>query len=383
MTMYAHTAQGEAGPMRRPRGHSADRDVAAQVALLHNAIAQHSKVLAPLLVNTSSCSDQPDQVLQPGQCLLFDTDALAERLASLKSKDEKALETELKKAKKLGATRRLATPPSAAAINDLARSFPHFDAVVETVRQRAALAELTPGRVFGLPPILLAGSPGVGKTAFCEALARCLGLPTRRVDLATSTAGFVLSGSHSSWSSARPGAVWQLLQSPTASGLLLLDEIDKACSGNYPPVGPLYALLEPSSARHFMDECVELEMDASHLMAFATCNDSEQVEGALRSRFTEFVIPEPSPEQMKAVAASVYRTRRRQSAWGTVFPEELDPGAVEKLVACTPRQVAGLLEAAAAHAASQRRACIDAIDIEYASSTQQRRNPNARRVGFV
>ena len=383
MTMYAHATQGDATPMRRLRSQSANRDMAAQVTLLRNAIAQHSRVLAPLLVSTGSCSDQPDQVAQPGQCLLFDSDALAERLASLKGKEEKALETELKKAKKLGAARRLATPPSAAAIDDLARSFPHFDAVVELVRQRAALAELTPGRVFSLPPILLAGSPGVGKTAFCEAMARCMGQPTRRVDLAAATASFVLAGSHSSWSSARPGAVWQLLQAPTAAGLLLLDEVDKACAGNYPPTGPLYALLEPSSARHFMDECIELEVDASHLMTLATCNTPEQIEGALRSRFVEFVIPEPSRDQMQAIAVSVYRTRRRQSAWGAVFPEELEPGAVEKLTACTPRQVAGLLEAAAAHAALQRRPCIDATDIEYARSTQERRNPHTRRVGFV
>lgn len=383
MTMYAHSTEGDAAHMRRPRGHSANSDMAAQVALLRNAIAKHSRALAPLLVSTGSCSDQPDLVAQPGQCLLFDSDALTDRLASLKSKDERPLESELKKAKKLGAARRLATPPHAAAIDDLARSFPHFGAVVELVRQRAALAELTPGRVFSLPPILLAGYPGVGKTAFCEALARCMRLPTRRVDLAAATASFVLAGSHSSWSSARPGAVWQLLQSPTAAGLLLLDELDKACAGNYPPTGPLYALLEPSSARHFMDECVELEVDASHLMTLATCNDAEQIEGALRSRFTEFVIAEPSRDQMQAIAASVYRTRRRQSAWGAVFPEELEPGAVEQLTACTPRQVAGLLEAAAAHAASQRRACIDATDIEYARATQQRRNHNARRVGFV
>ena len=117
------------------------------------------------------------------------------------------------------------------------------------MRQRASLAQITPGRVYTLPPILLAGDAGVGKTAFAEAVARSLGLPVRRVDMASSTASFVLSGSHSSWASARPGAVWALLHGSASSGVMLVDEIDKAADSNHPPLGPLYKLLEPSTAK--------------------------------------------------------------------------------------------------------------------------------------
>lgn len=358
---------------------SADRDLAAQIVMLRSTISRHDGELNRLLAST--CSGE--ETIAPGECRLFDMDAIDLRLALFKNNLDRALEGELKKAKKLGAVRKLATPPAAFDVEQMSRSFPHFEPVIELVRQRAALAEITPGRIFTLPPILLSGSPGVGKTAFCEALARCLGVPTRRVDMATTTAGFLLSGSHSSWSSARPGAVWSLLQSPFACGLLLLDELDKACSGNYPPIGPLYGLLERSSATHFADEYIEVEIDASHVLAFATCNDIEQVEGALRSRFAEFEIPEPTPPQMLDIARSVYRNRHHQSAWGSVFPDELDSQVAERLTACTPREVAGLLEDAVAHAASKRRRHIEVADIEYAQMARQQRSPQHRHIGFI
>lgn len=366
-------------PQRQCMG-PADRDLAMQVTMLRDTIRRKAPMLEPLLAKPGTGNAQPQQ---PGKCTLFNVAALEDRLASLQHREDRAVENELQRAKKIGPTRMLAMPPGVAAIAHLAASFPHFAAVIELVRQRAALADVSPGRVFALPPILLAGDPGVGKTAFCEALAGVLGLPTRRADMASATAGFVLSGSHSSWASARPGAVWSLLQSPMAAGMLLLDELDKASNGNYPALGPLYTLLEPSSARHFSDECIDLEVDASHVMTVATCNDADRIEAALRSRFTEFVIPAPDSSQMLAIARSVYRTRRQQSAWGEVFPEELNLDAAAELTACTPRQVGGLLEAAVAHAASEQRLTIEPADIQYARTKQQQRKPAARRVGFL
>ncbi|MBP6902111.1 MAG: AAA family ATPase [Burkholderiaceae bacterium] len=362
--------------VRRP-----DRDMALQLAMLRTAISRHAAELAPLLVTDAAAGRVASA--QHGQCLLFKDKALEHRLASLKGQGEKLLEAELKKALQLGAVRMLATPPSPDALDQLTAAFPHFGPVLELVRQRAALAEITPGRVFSLPAILLAGEPGVGKTAFCEALASALKLPTRRVDMAAATAGFVLSGSHASWASGRPGAIWSLLQSPSAAGLLLLDEIDKACDGNYPPVGPLYALLERSSAGHFMDECIEIEVDASNLMVLATCNDASKIESALRSRFTEFEIASPEPEQMVAIARSVYRTLRQRAAWGSAFPEELDLRAAEELSDCTPRQMAAILESAVAHAAAAGRKRIEPAGIRYALAMRQSPTTSRRRVGFI
>ena len=359
---------------------AADRDVAMQVSLLQQAIGRHQEELAAFLPRSGYDSDV---ALRPGEYLLYSDQAMLARLEGAKKGSEKSLETEIKRARQVGALRRMVKAPSSADLARLAQDHPNFEPVIELMRQRASLARVTPGRVYTLPPILLAGGAGVGKTAFAEAIARSLGLPVRRVDMASNTASFVLSGSHSSWASARPGAVWALLHGSASSGVMLVDEIDKAADSNHPPLGPLYKLLEPSSAKTFMDEFVEVEIDASHLCWVATCNDPDRIEPALRSRYREFVIEAPTKAQMVAITQSVYRERRRNAPWGSVFPEQLATDVTEAMSVCTPRELAALIEAAAAHAASFNRTSILAEDVEAARTVNNRQGRQLRRLGFI
>jgi ATP-dependent Lon protease len=360
----------------------ADRDMATQVHLLRDAIARHSVELDLLLAGTATCST--DQVeMRPDQVRLYDTEVLAARLEWAKDAAQRSLEAELTKTTALGPVRQLATCPPSQALDRLEEQFPHFAQVISLVRQRAALAAVTPMRVFSMPPILLAGSPGLGKTAFSEALSATLGVPVARVDMASASAAFVLAGSHSSWANSRAGAVWALLQSPMASGVMLVDELDKATDGNHPPAGPLYRLLEPASARQFADEYVEVAIDASRLMWIATCNDPDKLEPALRSRFVEFTVPAPSGSQMSAIAQSVYMARRAQATWGAAFAEQLDDEVTALFSACTPRQLARLIESAAAYAASACRTSIQRQDVEAAFGAVDHRAAHRHRIGFI
>lgn len=359
---------------------AADRDMAMQVSLLKRAIGRYQSELKEYLPGSEQASDAP---LKPGEYRLYNDEDMAARLESAKKGSERLLQNEIGKAQKLGAVRRMPTAPSWSALDELSKDFPHFEPVIALLRQRTALALVTPGRAFTLPPILMMGAGGVGKTAFAEATAKLLGMPTRRVDMGSNTASFTLSGSHSSWSSARPGAVWTLLHESQSAGVLLVDEIDKATHSNYPPLGPLYTLLEPSSARAYADEYVEVEINASYLIWMATCNHAEQIEPALRSRFREFLIEAPTAEQMRAVAQSVYRERRRHAPWGKVFPHQLDDAVTEAMSACTPRELVALIEAAAACAASSHRTFITAQDVDAVRAAQHRPSRQTQRLGFL
>lgn len=364
----------------RQKRMAADRDMAMQVSLLKQAIRQHQGELTEFLPRTG---DRADETLRAGEYRLFKDESMAARLASAKKGAERLLENEISKARKAGSVRKMPKAPSMAALDALSKDFPHFQHVIDVLKQRTALAHVTPGTVYTLPPILLVGDGGVGKTAFAESVAKLLALPTRRVDMGAATASFMLAGSHSSWNSAKPGSVWTLLHDSPSSGMILVDEIDKAADGNYPPIGPLYTLLEPSSARTFSDEYMEIEIDASHIIWMATCNDPSKIEHALRSRFHEFVIEAPTHEQMKAVAQSVYRERRKHAAWGKVFTDQLDASVAEAMSACTPRELAALIESAAAHAATCLRKHILVEDLEAAQAIQQRQSRQSRRLGFL
>ena len=358
-------------------GRAADRDLAQQLDAIAESLARHRPVLNELLPDTTSydCGAVP-----PGHCALFDVDVLAKRKLRARRAKEDHVVAELDKAAELGVVRSLATAPALAKLHALQADFPHFAPAVELMRQRCALAKVTPGQTFAMPPILLSGPPGVGKTAFAEAVAECLGLPFRRVDIASSTAGFVLAGSHSTWQGGKPGVVWELLQARTAASVLLLDEIDKAADSRYPVLGPLYVLLERNSARNFADEYIDMPVDASHLTWLATCNRPDLLDGALHSRFVEFEIPMPTADQMVAIARSVYRRMRSAAPWAAAFDPELPDAVIDVLTAATPRQLIRLLEDAHARAAGRRRCWLHPDDFIMSRDSAQ---CGARRIGFI
>ena len=212
-------------PMTRRCTRAADRDLAEQLRAIGHSLSQHRQDLDALLPDMAA--GDPGAV-PAGHCELFDPDALTERKRAARRAGENLVLLELERAETLGVVRSLASMPNRRKLEALRRDYPHFGAVVDLIEMRCALARLSLGRALSMPPLLLSGPPGVGKTAFADASADCLGLPLRRVDIASSTAGFVIAGSHSSWAASRPGVVWSLLQSKMAAGVLMLDEIDKA-----------------------------------------------------------------------------------------------------------------------------------------------------------
>ncbi len=365
--------------MHQPFHHTrrADRDAAQQVAAVAATMRAHETELIPFLPIHGWQDGRSD--LPAGHIRLFDRVVLDARLEEARRSKERVMQAELERAMKLGDIRRLASAPSPLALKLLATDFPHFSEVLDLIRQRSHLARMLPGQVFSLPPILLAGSAGVGKTAFAEAMARCLNQNIKRLDVAAATAGFALAGAHETWSDARHGAVWSLLQAPTASGVLLLDEVDKAAESNFPVLGALYSLLEPVSAHRFTDEYMQVPVDASNLLVVATCNSPELIEPALLSRFRVVHVPAPSQQQMPAIARSVYRQLRSGRPWGTLFPEELPQAVIERLSSCTPRELSRLLEDAVGRAASAGRQCLLAEDIPNETATTTAKP----RLGFI
>ena len=366
------THQGKAKP-GHPR--AADRDLGQQLKAIADSLAKHPPALEEAPPNTVPDSAN---VVRPRQCTLYDREALTARKLRAHRADERLVVHEIEKAEKLGVMRSLATAPEAAKLRSLEEDFPHFAEIVDLMRQRCVLARVTPGQTFTLPPLLLSGPPGVGKTAFAEAVAECLGMPFRRVDIASTTAGFALAGLHATWQGAKPGAVWDLLQAPSAANVLMLEEIDKAADSRYPVLGPLYSLLERSSAKHFTDEFMDISVDASNLMWIATCNRPDHLDRALHSRFVEFEIPVPTTEQMAAITRSVYRRMRSTAPWAAAFEPELPDVVIDLLSVATPRELIRLLENAHARAAARRSSRLQPEDFDHEPFRR-----GGRRIGFM
>ncbi len=210
-----------------------------------------------------------------------------------------------------GPNRRVGVARSIEAVLALERSHPHFSEVIQFVADRVAMQKLS-RRPVRLPPMMLFGPPGVGKTHFCEALAAVLHVPVRRHPMDQAETSSALSGSDLSWGNTRFGLVFELLAlGDHANPVVILDELDKAgrnysSSGSLTsPTSVLHSLLEPVSALRVRDISVDIELDASLITWIATANYPWLVAPTLRSRLKEFLIQMPTAEQSLLVATSV------------------------------------------------------------------------------
>jgi ATP-dependent Lon protease len=262
----------------------------------------------------------------------------------------------------------LATLPGdiTAQLEQLRLAFPNFSEVVDFYQQQFALSQLSDREIFSANPVLLAGPPGVGKTAFCNALAKLVCTHFELVSLSGMTAGFVLGGMSSGWAEGKPGRVVEsLARSRCANPLIVCDELDK-CGGDkrYDPLGPLYQLLEKETAAAFVDEALEVATDCSRIVWVGTANRLEVLPEPILSRFTLIEVQRPTPSQMEQVLRSIYQKIRQNQPWGEQFNEVLAPSVVNKIIdsGLEPRLIQRELIAACGKAAlrnADRHAPID------------------------
>lgn len=214
------------------------------------------------------------------------------------------------KLKKLGSFRRVgnlrAVDRALDELRGLRSQQPHFGEVIDLIEGQFLMAREL-GHPVRLPPLLLAGAPGVGKTHFTLDLARALERPIQRHSFDASHTGDALTGTDRHWANTEPGLVFNAVcLSDRADPIVLLDEIDKTTayrSSN--PLAPLHSLLEPVTATAVQDISAGITFDASHVFWVATANDLQNVPAPIQSRFRIFHIQAPTAEQAIELAQTV------------------------------------------------------------------------------
>ncbi|WP_298445580.1 AAA family ATPase [Ferrimicrobium sp.] len=233
------------------------------------------------------------------------------------------------------------------ALLGLADANPHFRPVIEYIAEAIKLAS-DHNRPLALPPILLLGAPGIGKTYIVNQIKQVLGVVVRSLALDNLQLGSTLAGADSLWGNSHPGVVFDaLINGDHISPIIVLDEIDKA-SPNLTygdSLGSLHTLLEPESARSFTDGWFSLPIDASSLIWFATANNLDRLDPPLRSRFTVFEIPLPDAPMRGFITSSLVN-RLMETYPGIEFTEE----ALALVEGLSSRQQIRVLTAAIARA---------------------------------
>ncbi|MDO8767501.1 MAG: AAA family ATPase [Burkholderiaceae bacterium] len=254
-----------------------------------------------------------------------------------------------------GVLRDIAMPDNVlATLDELRFGQPHFGAVIDLIQGQLLLASRT-GKCLRIPPMLLDGEPGLGKTHFAYELAKVLGTTVRRISFDNAINSSTLTGSDRRWSNSQHGALFDLVcLGQHANPIVILDEIDKTNSQHiYDPLAPLHTLLEPSTAKFVRDISVDFEFDASMVTWIATSNKRVKLPDSLRSRFREFHITQPDAHGAIQLAMAVVAKTFADMA----LPDFESPAKAiaVSLAHLTAREIHQAMEQALAHAVANGR----------------------------
>jgi len=257
--------------------------------------------------------------------------------------------------------------------------FPNFTAVVDYLRAMFAVAE------FGetsphLDPLLFNGPPGVGKSLFAERLGDFFGSGYRRVNMENAQTNAQLAGSDEFWSNSKTGAVFDaLVEGDYANPLFLLDEVDKVRGRQeFDPLGALYSLLEPATAKTFRDLSMpRIALDASRIYWLLTSNEVSSIAAPLLSRIRRFDIPSPTPDQAVTILNTVYQAVQQEVRL-PVAMAPLAPAIVATLSRVVPRRQRQILREAIGRTLYAGRREISVHDLRLPDDAEM----IGRRMGF-
>src|SRR3954463_9666525 len=268
---------------------------------------------------------------------VYDVPTVEKALQELSPNSNEALRALYEKMLRLGGQRFTVKPSALPEMDGLFEELPNFTEVLEDIRKQLALC-VDSNDSIELPPMLLLGEPGIGKTHFARRLAALLGTGYGFVPMSSLTAGWVLSGASSQWKNAKPGKVFEtFLNGDYANPVIVVDELDKTSSdGQYDPLGALYELLETQTATRFVDEFAEIPIDASGAVWLATANDAARIPEPLLNRLSVYEIEAPDEAGSLRIARTIYSEIRNAHDWGRQFPEMPSDDTLAKLASVAP-----------------------------------------------
>lgn len=217
---------------------------------------------------------------------------------------------------------------------ELHADFPWMGPATEALWQGLRRAAQASEAGLRLPPMLLDGPPGIGKSHWARRLAGLLKVPDMIFEASNENASHGLVGSQRAWGNAAPGRMVNLLlYHRVANPVIIVDEVEKAGTAksnqgmSFSLATALLPLLEELSARRWTCPYFEVSFDISWITWVLTSNNWRLLPEPLLSRCPPIHLEAPSRAHLDAFA-------RRQGA-----RRALSEGAIDAVCAALEQAI--------------------------------------------
>ena len=185
----------------------------------------------------------------------------------------------------------------------LNHEFPWLEELTDAFFSKLKLRRNTGLSWMKLPPTLLVGPPGCGKTRYLRRLAELSGCGFQIVSVGGSSDNRMLEGTARGWHSAQPCLPLIAMHvHQTANPIIVVDEIEKAQTTHNGGVhSSLLSFLEPESSRSYFDECLLTRANLGEVSWFATANSLEGIPEPLLSRLSVYEVTGPRLEDFDTI----------------------------------------------------------------------------------
>ncbi|WP_412550739.1 AAA family ATPase [Shimia sp. MIT910701] len=192
----------------------------------------------------------------------------------------------------------------------------------------------------GLPglrinPLVLVGSPGIGKSYWARRLAHHLAVPTTMIDATGEPATFAIVGSQRGWSSATPGKLMQtVLRDRHGGPLVIVDEVEKSGDVHsskgtrHSLTEALLPLLERMTAATWECPFFQIKCDLSWVNWVMTANSRKGLPEPLQSRCVVLDLPDLTTGQLRQFAETEGHRRSLPDAAMAALMDVFESGTI-------------------------------------------------------